>query len=394
MSSTTRRTGLSIRLGWKGRCPFPGETDTRLKITNLIVYRSGYLDIGTEDFPIPWERRVEIVIANKPINESLDPEEFGTGILIFGKVRMHGHALKETFLRFARAPRAGDTKVELVEDPAAMGWRVGDTLLIPDTRGPKGLWIEGDPSPIAGTTKPRPEVKIAAIQGREVTLTRPLNYDHLGPMGATTGKFLPHAVHMPRSIHIKSEYEWTPKTWKEQWNPVLTGTRGHFMCFGRADVDIRFALFKDLGRTRNAVVDSTVYRVNIKDLLDENKRYEVEVAGGVARDVNVVLTKIGTPVVRHGKVIVRPALIPVGGKLIPAIQEGQLVQDGPWQLLRRGTNQIARYAVHMHHVTGPRRNDRSFRGYQFKWIGNCMNGGGFGKWGFVVHGLALRFDSE
>jgi hypothetical protein len=51
------------------------------------------------------------------------------------------------------------------------------------------------------------------------------------------------------------------------------------------------------------------------------------------------------------------------------------------RLLRVGTNQIGRYAIHFHHTFGPKVTPRN--GYQFTLIGNAVVGAA--KWGVTVH---------
>ena len=55
--------------------------------------------------------------------------------------------------------------------------------------------------------------------------------------------------------------------------------------------------------------------------------------------------------------------------------------DASGRLVRFGTNQIGRYAIHFHHDFGPR--DTPAGGYQFTLIGNSVDGAP--KWGITVH---------
>jgi hypothetical protein len=93
------------------------------------------------------------------------------------------------------------------------------------------------------------------------------------------------------------------------------GTRGHTLFTARADVDIRFAQFQDLGRT-DALrpLDNTVFD-----------------AGG--------------------------------------------------NVTHLGTNQVGRYAVHLHHVMGPE--NPANEGYQFEFVGNTIERSL--KWAVAVH---------
>ena len=57
----------------------------------------------------------------------------------------------------------------------------------------------------------------------------------------------------------------------------------------------------------------------------------------------------------------------------------RIAADG--RVVKIGTNQIGRYALHFHHTFGPRATPAS--GYQFMAVGNAINGST--KWGIVVH---------
>jgi hypothetical protein len=96
------------------------------------------------------------------------------------------------------------------------------------------------------------------------------------------------------------------------------GTRGHVLFSGRADVDIRYARFSQLGRTDAFLnLDNT-----------------------------------------------------------------QMGDDGPTHL---GTNQVGRYALHIHHVSGPVAGQGD--GYQFRLIGNTVDHAR--RWGYAVHGTSF-----
>ena len=83
-----------------------------------------------------------------------------------------------------------------------------------------------------------------SADGKTLTLTSALQYDHLGARDLNNVlNFLPHVGNLTRNVIIRSE------------NP--TGTRGHTLCNHVADVDIRYALFKDLGRTTYLPLDNT-----------------------------------------------------------------------------------------------------------------------------------------
>jgi hypothetical protein len=202
---------------------------------------------------------------------------------------MHGAAIQPTFVQTASVPYAGNTTLELTQAPT--GWQVGDQLLLPSTN-PHFLYDRSD------TTE---QATVASIDNTTVMLTNRLAYNHPGAGdGAGDTTFLPDVADLTRNIVIRSE------------DPP--GTRGHTLFTLRADVDLEYVQFKDLGRTLAGPLDNTTY------------------------DSNGHVTHIGT-------------------------------------------NQIGRYALHMHHLEGPAQPDGS--GYQFQLIGNVIDGSE--KWGIDIH---------
>ena len=107
-----------------GTLRFNPAVNTRLKVTNLMVMgdhgmpgmtTNGYLEIGTAATPIAPTVTAELVIANTAIGGGVaDPEQFGTGLLNFGKLTMHGTPMTPTWTRVSVEPRAGHTTLTLV----------------------------------------------------------------------------------------------------------------------------------------------------------------------------------------------------------------------------------------------------------------------------------------
>ena len=233
-----------------GKLAFSPSVNTRLKVTNLQVMAGdmgmgtpGVLEIGTAAAPIAAGVTAEIVIANTPIGGSVaDPLGFGTGIMIIGKATMHGTLRTPTFVRLAAEPRIGHTTLTLSQ--AASGWQVGDRLVLPDTRHIKETEVTGSGWVNAVNQWEERTVTAISADGRTVTLNSALTYDHLGARDLNgVVDFLPHAGNLTRNVIIRSE--------------SATGTRGHVIATHMADVDIRYALFRDLGRTTYLPLNTT-----------------------------------------------------------------------------------------------------------------------------------------
>ena len=219
----------------QGVLTFAADTDTRMRVGTLTVREGGQLEIGSAAAPVAAGVTAEVVIADRPIDTDRDPAQVGTGLIGLGRVTMHGAALTPSFVRTRREPLAGDRTLEL-EQPVS-GWRPGDYVVVPDTRQLRAA-ERGE-----GSTSQTEKVRIAAVDGAEVTLAAPLRHDHRGARDAVGEiAFLPHLGNLSRNVIVRSE------------NPE--GVRGHTMFLSHADVDLRYVAFGELGRTRNGTVDN------------------------------------------------------------------------------------------------------------------------------------------
>ena len=100
-SPSTRPPRVAYTIAVHGTLRFNPSVNTRLTVTNLMVMGDHGMPID-DDGRVLWKsaprpRRsranvtAEIVIANSAIGGGVaDPEQFGTGLLNFGKVTMHG----------------------------------------------------------------------------------------------------------------------------------------------------------------------------------------------------------------------------------------------------------------------------------------------------------------
>jgi hypothetical protein len=218
-----------------GTLRFSTSLDTTLRVATLVVMPDGTLEIGTPAAPVEDSATAQLVIRNKPLNPTSDPNQYGTGLLsVDGRVTVQGAVKSPTFGRLARAPRAGDTTFAL-EQPAG-GWRVGDTLVLPDSRQ-----VPTESGSGSRNTAERLEVRsiqAIAADGRTITFSPALQFDHPGTTdenGDGRPDYLPHVANLTRNVRVRSESR--------------TGTRGHVLFTQRAAIDIRYAAFVDLGRT-------------------------------------------------------------------------------------------------------------------------------------------------
>ena len=238
-----------------GKLAFATNVNTRLYVTNLQVMAGdmamgtpGVLEVGTAENPIAPDVTAEIVIANSPLGASVpDPDQYGTGLIVFGRISMHGSIRTPTFMRVTSEPRAGATTLTLSEP--ATGWRVGDRIVLPDTRHIK----ESEVTPAGGWVNAVNQWEERTVQsispdGLLIGLNAALQYDHLGARDLTgVLQLLPHVGNLTRNVIVRSE--------------INGGTRGHMLANHKADVDIRFALFRHLGRTRYVPLDNATNHI-------------------------------------------------------------------------------------------------------------------------------------
>ena len=230
----------------EGALRFRNNASTRIKVANLMVKDAGTFEVGTSASPIPAGVTAEIIIADKPLDTNFDPEQFGTGFIGFGRVTMHGAIKSPTFVRLATEAMAGQNTLNLSEPPA--GWNVGDKILVPDTRQLKYSEYQNYPtfSSVWNAQAQWEERTISSISGSQVTLSQALSFNHKGGRAIDgTLDFLPHVGNLSRTIVVRSE------------NP--NGTRGHSLFSQRADVDIRYVAFRNMGRTTTQPLDSTTF---------------------------------------------------------------------------------------------------------------------------------------
>lgn len=222
----------------EGDLLFRTDADTRMTVGTITVLDSGRLEIGTVAAPVSAGAKAEVVIADQPIDTARDPEQITGGIVGLGVIRMHGAIKTPTFVRVSAEPLAG-AETLAIEDEVS-GWAPGDKLVLPDTRQLRQNQRGDSYSP------QWEEITVKALNGRTVSLASPLAFDHRGARGIDNRlEFLPHVGNVTRNVVVRSE------------NP--RGTRGHVIFVTHPDVDIRYALFKDLGRTRMGVLSNTEY---------------------------------------------------------------------------------------------------------------------------------------
>jgi|RhiMethySRZTD1v2_1073278.scaffolds.fasta_scaffold06119_14 hypothetical protein len=203
------------------------RSNTTLLADMIFGLPGSHLEGGTPSAPL---QNVEIIGRNGALDRNNDPEQFGRGLVWFGSVRLHG-VPKTPFIRLSQEPHAGQGQLFA----STTGWRPGDRLVLPGT---------SQPAPESPPFQPEVETPQVIFASKDVVNIQPaLAFDHLGAREVDgTLRFLPHVGNLTRSIRIRSE------------NPA--GTRWHVIFVDRADVDIRYVSFVNLGRTTTEPLSS------------------------------------------------------------------------------------------------------------------------------------------
>ena len=293
---------------------------TRLRVGTLIVLPNGVLEVGTAAAAIPASLTAEIIIRDIALNPTGDPNQYGTGLLsIDGSISLHGAIKTPTFVRTAIEPRAGHSTLSL-ERPVA-GWQVGDRIFVPDTRQvPVDHWF----NPGYALQIEERTVQGISGDGKTITLSSPLSFDHRGARDADgtptlvggTVRLLPHVGNLTRNVIVRSE------------NPA--GTRGHTLLTHRSNVSIQYAQFQDLGRTRATPLDAVSnhigrYPLHIHQLWGPanpaNTGYQFLVVGNAVND------SLKWPIAVHGSHygLIRQNVVFGGSQLTGA---GIAIEDG------------------------------------------------------------------
>ncbi len=212
---------------------FATNINTHICVGNFLVLQGGSLIVGTAANPIAPNVSAVIDIANQALNTTLDPNQFGTGLIVLGNITTHG-AVKTPYLTLAQEAHAGDTQLHLAT--AVTGWQAGDILYLPDTRQLPYLYENYTyTSEIEQLT-----VQSVSADGLTVTLTAPLKYDHLGAHDANgVLDYLPQVMNVTRNAMIASQ----------DVAAGVSDTRGYTLFTDRANVDIENTGFCELGRT-------------------------------------------------------------------------------------------------------------------------------------------------
>jgi len=229
-------------------CDFEGVTDSGEPLA-LPEGDLPALEVGTLARPIPPQFTARIRLH---YIEGMDKQSSPAIVCCAGRMDLHGAPMSRTWVKLDGDLKPGDTQVTLAEElhvdeslrdsnsrlgetrPRAetrshgvTGWRVGDEVIVTGSKhhnsGTSGGFRK---NPDRLNTEVR---KIAAIEGRRITLNEPLKYEHFG-----TGDYRSEVANLSRNVIVESA------------DP--TGVRGHTMYHRYSQGGVSYARFAHLGK--------------------------------------------------------------------------------------------------------------------------------------------------
>lgn len=228
-----------------GALDFATDVNTFMEVDTLLVSPTGRLTIGTVDNPVAANVEAVIQIAdNGPIDTAWDPMLLSRGVISHGDAQIHG-AFKDSFLKVAVDPMAGDTSLTLETPPE--GWKVGDKLVLTGTHLTHSEVVA--PGEMRNDETEDEELIITRIEGNVIHFDKPLQYDHEGPRADLKA----YVANYSRNVRFETENA----------DSVPVHQRGHVMFMHSDQIDVRYAEFYELGRT-----DKSERAFDVADLTD------------------------------------------------------------------------------------------------------------------------------
>ena len=180
------------------------------------------LEVGTPDEPIAAGKTALIRLHHV---EGLDRQSCPAIVCCGGRMDFHGAPLSRTWVKLGAAAKAGDDAVTLAEEVA--GWRVGDAVILTATTRQNKQKKTFKPS--TRDNSQTEERRVKAIDGKKLTLDKPLTHDH-----AASGLYRGEVANLSRNVVVESA------------DP--NGERGHTMYHRYSAGSISYAEFRHLGK--------------------------------------------------------------------------------------------------------------------------------------------------
>ncbi len=231
-----------------GRLHFATDRDTRLDV-GIITIQNGN-DTTEHGFdckgpspvidPLKQKATFEVGSAETPIDaayhalirlvffEGMDPQSAPAIVCCGGRMDFHGAPLNRTWLKLGEDAKKGSSDVVLSEP--VTGWRVGDRVIVVGNVRQNKIAKTFVKAPGGVRDRTQTEERIlTAVNGAQITLDKPLDYDHAG-----SGDFRTEVANLSRNVIVESA------------DPEKV--RGHTMYHKHSAGSISYAEFRHLGK--------------------------------------------------------------------------------------------------------------------------------------------------
>jgi hypothetical protein len=179
------------------------------------------LEVGAPDQPIPAGRRALIRLTYV---DGLDRQSCPAIVCCGGRMDFHGMPMTRTWVRLSVTAKNRDSVIDLSEPVA--DWKVGDRVIVTMTGvAPTSGYSHPGPDPKGTTTEER---TIAGIDATKLTLSAPLEHEHLGG-----NLYRGEVANLSRNVVVESADK---------------AMRGHTMYHRYSGGAISYAEFRHLGK--------------------------------------------------------------------------------------------------------------------------------------------------
>jgi hypothetical protein len=179
------------------------------------------LEVGTPEKPIPAGRTALIRLVYQ---DGLDRQSCPAIVCCGGRMDFHGAPMSRTWVKLGATAKKADRIITLAEPVS--GWNVGDRIIVTMTGvAPTSAQSHPGSDPKGTTTEER---TIQAIEGTKLTLSAPLEHEHLG-----SGLYRGEVANLSRNVVVESADK---------------DVRGHTMYHRDSAGAISYAEFRHLGK--------------------------------------------------------------------------------------------------------------------------------------------------
>ncbi len=222
-----------------GTLDFSTGISTKLVVNTLVIDPEGHMSIGTEANPVNDDVTAQVIFPNQgPIDTEWDPSLFSKGLISHGFLDIHGSA-RMAITALKGASGAGSSVLKLAENP--IGWKVGDTLLVP------GVETKFNGSNDDNSKYQDELVVVTDILGKNILFSNladgsdTLIYNHQPPGGYGLRAYVGN---MTRNVQIRSA----------NYADLPIQERGHVMLMHLPYPKVQYASFTGLGRSDKSIL--------------------------------------------------------------------------------------------------------------------------------------------